>query len=170
MHKKLLRECHVSTARVTVTSLTSGISIFSGLDPICSYPCVQNSYKVPCLFCFFPFYLALLLIYLFPVSLPSLLCFQWRLRAARPEFDSLKMQRFLLSSTVLRQTIGTVQFIHSVHGKLWRRYRAQGLNLILHPVTKVTNVWSFTSTLVTSKQPHGSYQYVYSLFDYIKQF
>jgi cytochrome b subunit of formate dehydrogenase len=29
MHKKLLRECHVSPARVTVTSLVSGISIFT---------------------------------------------------------------------------------------------------------------------------------------------
>ena len=97
-----------------------------GFDPICSYPSVQKSCKVPCLFCFFLFYLALL-IYLFPVSLPSLLCFQWRLRAARPEFDPLKMQRFLLYSTVFRQTKGNVQFIHSVHGKLLKTVKGPGL-------------------------------------------
>jgi hypothetical protein len=49
--------------------------------------------------------------------------------------------------------------------------KAQGLNLIhLHPVTKVTNALGFTSTLVTSNQPHGSYLYVNSLFDDMKQF
>jgi len=86
------------------------LNFHSGFEPICSYPSVQKSCKVPCFFCFFLFYLAVLLLYLFLVSLPSLLCFQWRLRAARLEFDSLKMQRFLLSSTVLRQTTGTIQF------------------------------------------------------------
>ena len=112
--KTLLCECHVSLTRVTATSLASGISIFT--EALARYAAIlprKSVVKSPV--CFFLFYLA------DPISLPSLLCFQWRLRATRPEFDSLKMQRFLLSSTVLRQTIGTIQFIHSVHGKLWRR-------------------------------------------------
>jgi hypothetical protein len=51
------------------------LNFHSGFEPICSYSSVQKSSKVPCFFSFFLFYLALLLLYLFPVSLPPLFLF-----------------------------------------------------------------------------------------------